>query len=229
MEEFGRSTLLLRDRNATAPVIQRFGGLRSTVDARNSGPGSDSVEAPRSADGTTVWPEATSAFFGSSDLAMPRDVFIGHAQADKLIAGGVCNRLEAAGIHCWIAPRDTLSRARPRNVPSWTRSSPAGSWCRSFRRRELDSKRPPQPVNHPPCAIWPACTRRVWGAQGRPTIARLVPKSRYGPRSGLQWNESISATQNRPHGPTTSAIRPVDSPVFQRHVDGFSKSASNGV
>ena len=37
---------------------------------------------------------------------MPYDVFISHSSQDKLIAEAVCNRLESAGIRCWIAPRD---------------------------------------------------------------------------------------------------------------------------
>ena len=37
---------------------------------------------------------------------MPYDVFISHSSQDKLIAEAVCNRLESAGVRCWIAPRD---------------------------------------------------------------------------------------------------------------------------
>ena len=37
---------------------------------------------------------------------MPYDVFISHSSEDKLIAEAVCNRLESAGVRCWIAPRD---------------------------------------------------------------------------------------------------------------------------
>jgi hypothetical protein len=37
---------------------------------------------------------------------MPHDVFISHSNKDKLIADGICANLEAAGIRCWIAPRD---------------------------------------------------------------------------------------------------------------------------
>lgn len=39
---------------------------------------------------------------------MPHDVFISYAHADKLTADAVCNRLESAGIRCWIAPRDII-------------------------------------------------------------------------------------------------------------------------
>src|ERR1017187_4892435 len=39
---------------------------------------------------------------------MQHDVFISHSSLDKAIAVTVCLRLEQAGIHCWIAPRDVL-------------------------------------------------------------------------------------------------------------------------
>jgi lipoprotein NlpI len=37
---------------------------------------------------------------------MPHDVFISHAAKDKAAADAACATLEAAGIRCWIAPRD---------------------------------------------------------------------------------------------------------------------------
>jgi len=37
---------------------------------------------------------------------MPHDVFISHSTDDKLIALALCNKLESAGVRCWIAPRD---------------------------------------------------------------------------------------------------------------------------
>ncbi len=37
---------------------------------------------------------------------MPIDVFISYSSKDKLIADAACATLEAAGIRCWIAPRD---------------------------------------------------------------------------------------------------------------------------
>lgn len=37
---------------------------------------------------------------------MAHDVFISHSSKDKAIADGICAHLEAAGIRCWIAPRD---------------------------------------------------------------------------------------------------------------------------
>ena len=37
---------------------------------------------------------------------MAHDVFISYTIADKAAADAVCHRLEAAGIRCWIAPRD---------------------------------------------------------------------------------------------------------------------------
>lgn len=37
---------------------------------------------------------------------MPHDVFVSHAAKDKPIADATCAKLEAAGIRCWIAPRD---------------------------------------------------------------------------------------------------------------------------
>jgi hypothetical protein len=40
---------------------------------------------------------------------VPFDVFISHASKDKTVANAVCARLEAAGIRCWIAPRDIVA------------------------------------------------------------------------------------------------------------------------
>jgi hypothetical protein len=37
------------------------------------------------------------------------DVFISDASKDKIVADTVCARLEAAGIRCWIAPRDIVA------------------------------------------------------------------------------------------------------------------------
>jgi hypothetical protein len=37
-----------------------------------------------------------------------RDVFLSYASADKSVADRLCNLLEAAGVTCWIAPRDIL-------------------------------------------------------------------------------------------------------------------------
>jgi hypothetical protein len=37
---------------------------------------------------------------------MAHDVFISHSHDDKLAADAVCHHMEAAGIRCWIAPRD---------------------------------------------------------------------------------------------------------------------------
>ena len=39
---------------------------------------------------------------------MPHDVFISYSREDKLAADAACATLEAAGIRCWIAPRDIL-------------------------------------------------------------------------------------------------------------------------
>lgn len=39
---------------------------------------------------------------------MAHDVFISHSARDKTTADAVCARLEAAGIKCWIAPRDVI-------------------------------------------------------------------------------------------------------------------------
>ena len=40
---------------------------------------------------------------------MSFDVFISYASKDKIVADAVCARLEAAGIRCWIAPRDIVA------------------------------------------------------------------------------------------------------------------------
>jgi WD40 repeat protein len=37
---------------------------------------------------------------------MTHDVFISYSSKDKPIADGICANLEAAGVRCWIAPRD---------------------------------------------------------------------------------------------------------------------------
>ncbi|HZC35286.1 MAG TPA: toll/interleukin-1 receptor domain-containing protein, partial [Chthoniobacterales bacterium] len=37
---------------------------------------------------------------------MESNVFISHSSNDRAIADMICSRLEAAGIKCWIAPRD---------------------------------------------------------------------------------------------------------------------------
>src|SRR2546423_6994410 len=37
---------------------------------------------------------------------MAHDVFISHANRDKSVANAMCAALEAAGIPCWIAPRN---------------------------------------------------------------------------------------------------------------------------
>lgn len=42
----------------------------------------------------------------SASSPATRDVFISHSSKDKLIADGVCARLESQGIRCWVAPRD---------------------------------------------------------------------------------------------------------------------------
>ncbi len=40
---------------------------------------------------------------------MAYDVFISYASKDKIVADAACARLEAAGIRCWIAPRDIVA------------------------------------------------------------------------------------------------------------------------
>ena len=37
---------------------------------------------------------------------MAHDVFISHAHKDKRIADAICEKLESAGVRCWIAGRD---------------------------------------------------------------------------------------------------------------------------
>lgn len=39
---------------------------------------------------------------------MPHDVFISYSSHDRPVADAICERLEAAGVRCWIAPRDIL-------------------------------------------------------------------------------------------------------------------------
>jgi hypothetical protein len=40
---------------------------------------------------------------------MVHDVFIGHAHKDKSVADAICERLESAGVRCWIAGRHILA------------------------------------------------------------------------------------------------------------------------
>ncbi|WP_420127481.1 toll/interleukin-1 receptor domain-containing protein [Longimicrobium sp.] len=39
---------------------------------------------------------------------MPHDIFISYSSHDRPVADAICERLEAAGVRCWIAPRDIL-------------------------------------------------------------------------------------------------------------------------
>src|SRR5260370_13840251 len=43
---------------------------------------------------------------------MAHDVFVSHAEEDKLAANTACTILESEGISCWIAPRDIRPGAR---------------------------------------------------------------------------------------------------------------------
>jgi hypothetical protein len=43
---------------------------------------------------------------------MSHEVFISYAHADKTVADAVCATLEAAGLRCWIAPRDVQPGAQ---------------------------------------------------------------------------------------------------------------------
>src|ERR1700730_7726882 len=47
--------------------------------------------------------QESSSSEGSSSA---RDVFVSYASPDAVIANALCSALEAAGIACWIAPRD---------------------------------------------------------------------------------------------------------------------------
>jgi TIR domain len=42
-------------------------------------------------------------------MADGQDVFISYASPNKDVADAVCAALEAAGVKCWIAPRDMIS------------------------------------------------------------------------------------------------------------------------
>ncbi len=37
---------------------------------------------------------------------MSHEVFLSHSHTDKVYADAICHWLEAAGIRCWVAPRD---------------------------------------------------------------------------------------------------------------------------
>ena len=41
-------------------------------------------------------------------MIMTFDVFISYSSKDKAVADATCAGLEAAGIRCWIAPRDII-------------------------------------------------------------------------------------------------------------------------
>jgi hypothetical protein len=52
--------------------------------------------------------EAESQPLGSAAAGSSRPVFISYASPDAALAQTVCAALEAAGILCWIAPRDVV-------------------------------------------------------------------------------------------------------------------------
>ena len=52
-----------------------------------------------------------------------RQVFISHSATDRDAAEAICAALEAAGLACWIAPRDI-----PAGTP-WAAAIMAGSLC----------------------------------------------------------------------------------------------------
>ena len=55
---------------------------------------------------------------------MAHDVFISYAHHDKTVADAVCAGLEAAGIRCWIAPRDIIAGTPwPRAIPPAVKQS----------------------------------------------------------------------------------------------------------
>src|SRR5260370_42270561 len=43
---------------------------------------------------------------------MAHDVFVSHAEEDKLAANTACTILESEGVSCWIAPRDIRPGAK---------------------------------------------------------------------------------------------------------------------
>lgn len=47
----------------------------------------------------------------ATESAMPHDVFLSYASADRAAAVAVCAALEARGIACWVAPRDVKAGA----------------------------------------------------------------------------------------------------------------------
>src|SRR5215470_7883386 len=53
-----------------------------------------------------IAPQSSAPWPASRTIAMPHDVFISYAHADKATADAACATLEQAGIRCWIAPRD---------------------------------------------------------------------------------------------------------------------------
>jgi hypothetical protein len=59
----------------------------------------------------------------SNDMA--HDVFISHSSKDKAVADAICANLEAAGVRCWIAPRDiALGEDWPRAIANAISESP---------------------------------------------------------------------------------------------------------
>ena len=44
-----------------------------------------------------------------SRLGVVHDVFISHARKDKSVADAICEKLESAGVRCWIAERHILA------------------------------------------------------------------------------------------------------------------------
>ena len=49
---------------------------------------------------------------------MAHDVFISHAHKDKSVADAICEKLESAGVRCWIAGRD-ISAGEDWTAATW--------------------------------------------------------------------------------------------------------------
>src|SRR5215470_7055247 len=71
----------------------------------------DEVDRTGRGDRVRVIPAATRFSLSLRFSNLPHDVFISYSGEDKLAADAACATLEAAGIRCWIAPRDILPGA----------------------------------------------------------------------------------------------------------------------
>jgi cytoskeletal protein RodZ len=65
-----------------------------------------------------AWLDVAHNFAEVQSECMVHDVFISHAHKDKSVADAICEKLESAGVRCWIAGRD-ISAGEDRTAATW--------------------------------------------------------------------------------------------------------------